>query len=251
MGIELLAVPLGVSLFSFCVLALVVNAFTSFVTYASTYKRHTGKQMLISLTVTFSNALAAGGGVFVSTIRGILRWWIMIAALVLVFSCINVTVNEYPSVWTGSVRFYNRYLGPFVHIMVTVPLYLVDILLRALLPLWDSVVWFGKALLVQGLLPVVLDEGDEKCSGSSQDLPWPDMMSDTALYQSSRYSVGTIPNMPSQTSSTYPATDSADDNFKMGPWQEMGPIGHEWGTKTDKGARTLRCVSACWTHTVQ
>ena len=158
MGIEMLAVSLAASLLTFCAIALVIHAFFSFLTYASSIKRYAAKQMLVSLSTIFSSALTAGIKVVASTLTWLMRLWIPILAVVLIFSCVNVTYNEYPSVWTGSARFYNRYLGPLVHILVTVPLYMVDILLRALLPLWDSAVWFGKALLVQGLLPVVLDE---------------------------------------------------------------------------------------------
>ena len=157
MGIEMLAVSLAASLLTFCAIALVIHAFFSFLTYASSIKRYAAKQMLVSLSTIFSSALTAGIRVVASTLTWLMRLWIPILAVVLIFSCVNVTYNEYPSVWTGSARFYNRYLGPLVHILVTVPLYMVDILLRALLPLWDSAVWFGKALLVQGLLPVVLD----------------------------------------------------------------------------------------------
>ena len=84
-----------------------------------------------------------------------------------------------------------------------------------------------------------------KCTSSSAQLPWPDSQSDKAEHQSSRYSIGTIPNMPPETSPTYPATSA--DMFKLGPWQEIQDAGNVWG-KTEESAcqdyRTKRCPNS-------
>jgi hypothetical protein len=74
--------------------------------------------------------------------------------------------------------------------------------------------------------------GEETCSSSSSDLPWPSMASLPGLYQSSRFSVGTVPNMPHQNARTYPATEA--DVFNVGPWQEIPPDGRKWWQRPDE-----------------
>jgi hypothetical protein len=71
-----------------------------------------------------------------------------------------------------------------------------------------------------------------KCMPTSKDLPWPDSERQTQYagvnkYDASLYSVGSVPNMPSEDATTYPAT--GDDLSDIGPWQEVGPRGGSWG----------------------
>jgi hypothetical protein len=69
-----------------------------------------------------------------------------------------------------------------------------------------------------------------RCSRSSADLPWPDRLnSGDNRYESSRFSVGTVPNMPPETSNSYPATEQ--DTSEVGPWQEIAQTGGLWGTQ--------------------
>jgi len=95
------------------------------------------------------------------------------------------------------------------------------------------------------------DWTDWTCTSSSAQLPWPTMLTDQAEHQSSRYSVGTIPNMPPETSQTYPAT--SQDMFQLGPWQDISDAGGSWGRGTDKACQDydlVRCpdASACPTN---
>jgi len=70
-----------------------------------------------------------------------------------------------------------------------------------------------------------------KCTSSSAQLPWPDDRLEIAEHQSSRFSVGTIPNMPSETARTYPETSRA--MFRLGPWQDIQAAGGVWGIDKD------------------
>jgi hypothetical protein len=159
MGAELFAVPLGASLSVFGVLALVAHALVSIGTSAtSAFKRYTAKQMLIAFVVVFASAFSAGGRVILRTAGGVLRWWLLVVLTFSCFSFVYVSYTEFPEVWLGTARFYNANLGPLIHQTVLAPLQVVDVLLRALLPIWDSGVWFLRALVVQGLLPVVFEE---------------------------------------------------------------------------------------------
>ena len=156
---ETFAVPLGSSLTVFGVVALVAHAFVSIGSSASSaFKRYTAKQMLIALVVVLASAMSAGGRVIVRVASGVVRWWLLFTVVFVSFSCLYVTYTEFPGVWLGTARFYNASLGPLLHQTVIAPLQVLDLLLRALLPIWDSGVWFVRALVTQGLLPVMFEE---------------------------------------------------------------------------------------------
>ena len=72
-----------------------------------------------------------------------------------------------------------------------------------------------------------------KCASSSRNLPWPDAASQPEMrYQSARFSVGTVPNMPPQNSGTYPATEN--EMVDLGPWQEISAGADPWGVQSDQ-----------------
>lgn len=79
------------------------------------------------------------------------------------------------------------------------------------------------------------------CTSSSTQLPWPTLQAASAPSQSSRISVGTIPNMPPETSSTYPASD--DDTFEVGPWHEIIAAGNSWGVSPDTLCQDYRLLT--------
>jgi hypothetical protein len=67
-----------------------------------------------------------------------------------------------------------------------------------------------------------------KCTQTSHDLPWPSNTAATVTrYDSSFYSIGTVPNMPSEEATVYPET--LDDMMEVGPWQEITKAGGAWG----------------------
>ena len=70
------------------------------------------------------------------------------------------------------------------------------------------------------------------CAPTSRDLPWPGYDEErSAVYDASLFSVGTVPHMPPEYATTYPAT--ADDVSEVGPWQEVDAAGASWGTDGD------------------
>ena len=158
MGLEVLAVPMGASILVFGALALVVHALGTILTHATGFKKYAAQQTVTSLVAVLSSAIAAGGRVIGRTLAGLARWWVFLGVIFMVFSLLNVSYGEYPSAWTGAARMYNRFVGPWMHQTVLIPLKVVDVLLRGLLPLWDSVIWFVKAVGIQGVLPLVVDE---------------------------------------------------------------------------------------------
>ena len=69
-----------------------------------------------------------------------------------------------------------------------------------------------------------------RCAPTSRDLPWPEF-DGQSLYDASLFSVGTVPHMPPEYATRYPAT--GDDMSEVGPWQEVDAAGASWGTGGD------------------
>jgi hypothetical protein len=156
---ELYAIALALSLLAFSGAALVAHALVCLTQRGSSaLKRHSGKQMLVSMASLLTGSVAAGAQVLLATLSGLLRWWLFFGVVLALFSTVHVTYTEYPEVWLEGVRFYNAAVGPYVHQLLIVPLQVADVMLRALLPLWNSALWFAKALAVQGLLPILIEE---------------------------------------------------------------------------------------------
>lgn len=156
---QALALSIGASLGACGTVALVAHAGVVLATHTSSaFKRYTAKQMLIALMVAVTSAGGAGGKVVVRTVGGVLRWWLFVAAVFACFSTVYVTYTEFPGVWLGAARFYNSNVGPLVHNTVIIPLQVMDVLLRALLPLWNAAWWFMKTLAAQGLLPIMVEQ---------------------------------------------------------------------------------------------
>ncbi len=156
MGAELFAVPFAISLVLICTVERAINAVMCLVFRVSPWKQVAAQNVL----VRYVDLMASVGAIFTRTLVDVgirlLGLWILFVTGFVIFSAIWVTYEEYPETWLGMVRFYNAVLGPFLSNFVVFPLQLVDILVRALLPLWDAAVWWGKAVVSQGLFPIAL-----------------------------------------------------------------------------------------------
>ena len=154
------ASSLGASILAFGSVSLVVHGMSCLFSNASNWKKSNAKDLAISLTVLATTVFSTTARVITRTVTSILRWWIAVAVFFMLLSLLFVSYHEYPSIWVGFVRFYNSGIGPLVHRTVLIPLQILDVMLRGLLPLWDSAVWFVKALAVQGLLPILINEAE-------------------------------------------------------------------------------------------
>jgi len=160
MGLEVLAVPTGVSLLGFGSVALLAHALVLLMTQASALTKYSARQTLASLVQVVTSSIAVGVKVVTSTAGMLMQWWLFLAVLFVIFSTLYVTYTEFPSVWTGSARIYNRNFGPWVHQVILIPLKVTDLLLQGVLPIWDSVWWFLKAVGIQGVLPIIIEEAE-------------------------------------------------------------------------------------------
>jgi hypothetical protein len=158
MGAELFAVPFALSLVMICVGERALNAVLCLVFRVSPWKQLAAQNVLVRLV----DLGASLGTVLTRTLVDVglrlLGLWILFVTAFVIFSAIWVTYEEYPETWLGMVRFYNAKLGPFLSYWFILPLQLLDILLRALLPLWNAGVWWTKALLIQGVLPITIEQ---------------------------------------------------------------------------------------------
>ena len=158
MAVEALAIPFGLSLVAWSSLALVMHGVAALISRASAFKRYTAKQMLISLGVASTSSLATGAKAGARVVTGVLRWWLFYLVVFLFFSTLYVTYTEFPETWVGAARMYNQFVGPYVNQTVLLPLQMLDLLVRGLLPIWNSANWFLKAMATQGLLPILIEE---------------------------------------------------------------------------------------------
>ena len=158
MAVEVLAIPFGLSLAAWSCAALILHGLASLISRASAFKRYTAKQMLISLGVAGTSSFATGIRAGARVVTGLLRWWLFYLVVFLFFSTLYVTYSEFPETWIGAARMYNQFVGPYVSQTVLLPLQMLDLLVRGILPIWNSATWFLKALATQGLLPILIEE---------------------------------------------------------------------------------------------
>ena len=157
-GVNMLAIPFGLSLAAWSLAALFLHGLAALVVRASKFKKYTSKQMLITLATTVTSSFATGMRAVTRTVTGLLKLWLLWLAVFVLFSAVYVTYTEFPETWLGAARMYNQHAGPYVNQVVLLPLQMADLLLRGVLPIWNSAWWFFKALLTQGLLPILIDQ---------------------------------------------------------------------------------------------
>ena len=94
-------------------------------------------------------------GRFLSSAGGFLFWFMVMFVLL---SFVYVSYEQYPIVWVRGVEIYNDRVGPFMQTYVLLPLQVGNLFLKAVIPLWNSVIYFFKMLWLQGLLPSFFSE---------------------------------------------------------------------------------------------
>lgn len=149
MGTELFAVPYAFSLVILCVIQLIMHAVLCLVFRVSPWKQMAAQSVLVRLVEFTSSVATVATRTLVDAGVRLLGLWLLFITALVIFSAIWVTYEEYPQTWLGFISFYNANLGPFVSRVFVVPFQIADIMLRALLPIYDCVVWWGKTLLFQ------------------------------------------------------------------------------------------------------
>jgi len=126
--------------------------------FYSSSKHLAGRQVLVSEAQAVSEVFGQALTVFSKGVFYLISWWLLIAVSMIFLSIVYVSFEETPQVWVGLVKMYNVVIGPWVSQVFVIPLYVVNLFVKALLPFWNAFFWFLKQLLAQGLLPLLLDE---------------------------------------------------------------------------------------------
>ena len=158
MAAELFAVPFASCLIILCVIQLTTHAVMCLVFRVSPWKQMAAQNVLVRLVEFVSSVGTVATRTIVDAGMRLLGLWILFITVLVIFSAIWVTYEEYPQAWLGFVSFYNSNIGPFLSQWFVIPFQILDLMLRALLPVYDAVIWWAKALLFQGLLPITLKE---------------------------------------------------------------------------------------------
>lgn len=87
----------------------------------------------------------------------LLSWWLLFFTMFVVLSIVYVTYEEDPYIWIAFMRFYNANVGPWISYVILVPLYITNLFLKSVIPLYNAFVWFFRVLLIEGVFPMLLD----------------------------------------------------------------------------------------------
>jgi hypothetical protein len=129
-----------------------------FSTHVLSTKDASAKQVLVSNATSMASVMTTMSGVLVKGFLYLLSWWLMIMLVFVFFSVVFVSYEETPQVWIGMMKFYNANIGPWVSQVIIVPLYILDLMIKGILPFWNAMVWFWKTMLAQGVLPMLIDQ---------------------------------------------------------------------------------------------
>lgn len=88
----------------------------------------------------------------------LLSWWLFMLVLVIILSIVYVSYEENQEVWITVMKFYNSNIGPWAHDFVVAPLYVINLLFKAVIPLWNTLVWWLKVLVSEGILPILIND---------------------------------------------------------------------------------------------
>jgi hypothetical protein len=114
------------------------------------------KQILADEIGLFSNIFAHFLSIVIRLAVFLLSWWILIFLLTFVFAMMFLLYNESPSFFVAMVDFYNVYIGPWCSQIIFVPLYILSLILRAFIPIWNAFFYFINVWTLQGLFPLLL-----------------------------------------------------------------------------------------------
>ena len=110
---------------------------------------------LVHIYATLVTALVTLVTSTMTLISSFLIWFLV------VFVCLSllwVTYEEYPGVWLHALSFYNARLGPGIHTYLFVPMQFLSVFVKAVVPIYNGVVYILTYLVTHGLLPLMWDQ---------------------------------------------------------------------------------------------
>lgn len=129
-----------------------------FCTCYTVTKEFGARQVLVSQAGAFASVFSGALNMILNTMFYILSWWLLIILALFFFSAVYVSYEELPLLWINMMMVYNVLIGPWISQVILLPLYIIDLFLKSILPFWNAMIWFIKMLIVQGFLPVMVEQ---------------------------------------------------------------------------------------------
>jgi len=140
-------IPFGVSLLALCMVERVLHIVLHL--FASGAGKGAGirGQLVIGSAVNLAASAVSGiASIFAQSLYSVgrLAFWFLI--LFCVTSCWYVVYEEHPMVVLRMVDYYNARVGPFVHAYLVMPLDMLNVLFKGIVPLYNGAVWIVLTL---------------------------------------------------------------------------------------------------------
>lgn len=84
----------------------------------------------------------------------LLVWYILFYCIASIWS---VVYDEFPDVVVYFFRFYSQRIGPFIHGYLILPLELLNMIFKGLLPFYNACVWMIRVFTFKGMVPIFYD----------------------------------------------------------------------------------------------
>ena len=160
MGFSILIGFFGLSLLLLCVLERIFHAFLIFA-MGSNDKDNLRAGLLLGSFLNFATTLWTTAINIVFRSIGFMGWvFVWYIVFYIISSMWFVLYEDYPQVVIQIVDFYSKRVGPFLHGYLLLPLELLNLVLKAVLPVYNGFVWVLRGLFTKGLLPILWDELD-------------------------------------------------------------------------------------------
>ena len=154
----LFLVPFSVSLVVLGVCERLVHAVLTLFAWSARSKHDPARHVVggaVHVGASIASGLASVVVRCVYLASQVVVWFFVIFCLL---AAVYVVYEEYPSVVMRLFDFYNARLGPFVHGYLLLPLELLNLVFKGLVPLYNGGLWLVRTLWIQGLLPMLWDQ---------------------------------------------------------------------------------------------
>ena len=149
--------PYGVSLLGLCLLERFFHALLSLFLPDKTSKSLRAQLLVGSALNLVSSLVSAVAGVFLRCVY-VLGWSFAFFLVVYVILSIFYSLyEEHPRVFLYMLDFYSARVGPLLHGFVLLPLQLLNLVMKGLLPFYNGSVWMAKTLISKGVFPLLWD----------------------------------------------------------------------------------------------
>lgn len=154
---------LALSVLLFAMLERVLHALSSLLVRAllghaggSPLTGYASLQLLGAFTTYLTSVTSSLATATTSLAVSLATYALLALIVTFAFACMYVMHEYYPDLLVGGVEYWNNFFGPFLHHTLIVPLQLVDLLIAALLPLYNCGMWilsqtFRNIVLAQSI----------------------------------------------------------------------------------------------------